>query len=204
MEEKLERLYNECILELKKMELDFTDEKKYGKIDIKIAKRKAKRYGCCKQENPDKSSKIWQNGKIQYTKFYTHHIEISKWLMELNDEIIKNTIIHELIHCLPNCNNHGRNFKNYANIIKKELGYNITRLGNKEEDYKKSGIEFKKEEKVIKYKYRVICKKCGQVYFRQRVQKNFARRYVCGKCRRKITGYGNIRKLLVKILTIYN
>lgn len=187
MEEKLERLYNECIEELKKVDLDFTDEKKYGKIDIKIAKRNAKRYGCCKQENPDKSNKVWQNGKIQYAKFYIHHIEISKWLMELNDEIIKNTIIHELIHCLPNCNNHGKYFKYYANIIKKELGYNITRLGNKEEDYKKSGIELKKEEKKIKYKYKAICKKCGQVYFRQRIQKNFTRKYVCGKCRRKVT-----------------
>lgn len=189
MEEKLERLYNECLEELKRVGLNFDDEREYGKIDIKIAKRNAKRYGCCKQENPDKLSKFWYNGKFQYGKFHIHHIEISKWLMELNDEIIKNTIIHELIHCLPNCNNHGKYFKYYANIIKKEVGYNITRLGNKEEDYIKSGIELKKEEKRIKYKYNVICQKCGQTYFRQRIQKNFTRKYVCGKCRRKISSF---------------
>lgn len=51
MEEKLIRLYQECLKELKLIDLDFEDTKKYGKIDIKIAKRNAKRYGCCKQEN---------------------------------------------------------------------------------------------------------------------------------------------------------
>lgn len=189
MEEKLEQLYKECLEELKKVGLDLENEKEYGKIDIKIAKRNAKRYGCCKQEAPDKSSEFWQNGKLQYEKFNIHHIEISKWLMDLKEEIIKNTIIHELIHCLPNCNNHGKYFKYYANIIKKELDYNITRLGNKEEDYIKSGLKLKKEENKPKYKYKFICKKCGQIYFRQRMIKNFTRKYVCGKCRRKASTY---------------
>ena len=76
MEEKLEQLYKECLEELKKVGLDLENEKEYGKIDIKIAKRNAKRYGCCKQEAPDKSSEFWQNGKLQYGKFNIHHIEI--------------------------------------------------------------------------------------------------------------------------------
>lgn len=187
MEEKVEMLYKECINELKLINLNLGDEEKYGKIDIKIAKRNAKRYGCCKQEDPDKSTRYRSNRKIQYAKFNTHHIEISKWLLELSDEIIKNTIIHELIHCLPNCNNHGKEFKCHARLVKENLGYNITRLGNKEEDYRKSGIEFKQEERKIKYNYKIICKKCGQTYFRQRMKKGFTRRYVCGKCKRKIT-----------------
>lgn len=189
MEEKLEQLYNECIKELKLINLNLDNEDEYGKIDIKIGKRNAKRYGCCRQENPDKTTRYWQNGKIQYRKFNAHHIEISKWLMELNDEIIKNTIIHELIHCLPNCNNHGKDFKFYAKLVKDNLGYSITRLGNKEEDYKKSGIQFNEKEKNIKYRYKIICKKCGQTYFRQRMKKSFTRRYVCGKCMRKVRNF---------------
>lgn len=187
MEEKLEVLYKECINELKLINLNLDDIEKYGKIDIKISKRNAKRYGCCKQEEPDKTSIYIQNGKIHYKKFNSHHIEISKWLLELNDEIIKNTIIHELIHCLPNCNNHGKEFKYYAKLVKENLGYNITRLGNKEEDYKKSGIEFKERGRKVKYNYKIICKKCGQTYFRQRIKKSFIIRYVCGKCKREIT-----------------
>ena len=30
--------------------------------------------------------------------------EVSKWVLELDDNIIKNTIMHELIHCMPYCN----------------------------------------------------------------------------------------------------
>lgn len=148
MEEKLKSLYEECLNELKNINLDLLDDKKYGTIDIKIAKRYAKRYGCCKQENPDKKQSYWKRGRLQYRKFNSHHIEISKWLLELNDEIIKNTIIHELIHCIPDCNNHGSEFKKYAKLVKDNLGYNITRLGNKQEDYKKSGLEYEEKEKI--------------------------------------------------------
>lgn len=194
MEEKLNELYKECLKELKLINLDFENTEKIGKIDIKIAKRNAKRYGCCKQEEPNIKTLYWQNGKAKYKKFNIHHIEISRWLMQLNDEIIKNTIIHELIHCLPDCNNHGKSFKYYAKLVKDNLGYNITRLGNKEEDYKASGIEFKVKEKKIKYNYKIVCKKCGQTYFRQRLKKYFNKRYVCGKCKRKIRNFKNFIK----------
>ena len=52
MEEKLTKLYNECIEELKSIGINMEDSKKNGKITINIAKRKAKRYGCCKQSKP--------------------------------------------------------------------------------------------------------------------------------------------------------
>ena len=50
MEEKLNRLFIECIDELNKIGIDILDEKQYGKIEILISKRNNKRYGCCKQE----------------------------------------------------------------------------------------------------------------------------------------------------------
>lgn len=58
MEQKLNKLYLECIDELNKIGIDISDEKQYGKIDISISKRNNKRYGCCKQENPDKNYKV--------------------------------------------------------------------------------------------------------------------------------------------------
>lgn len=179
MEEKLNKLFNECMEELKSINLDF-DEEKIGKIDISFTKRKTKRYGCCKQEEPDKTTAYRKNRTIYYKQYHKHHIEISKWLMDLNDDIIKNTIMHELIHCLPNCNNHGKYFKYYAQIINKQLGYNISRLGNKQEDYRKSNLEFKFDKP--SYKYKVICEKCGLIYYRQRLVKNFIKKYRCGKC----------------------
>ena len=103
--------------------------------------------------------------------------------MKLNEEIIKNTIIHELIHCIPYCTNHGNEFKRYAKIIKEKLGYEITRTGNKKEDFQKSNIKYKENDD---YKYKIICKECGQVYYRKRLNKNFTKKYRCGKCKGKL------------------
>ena len=103
---------------------DITEEEineKIGEIDIKIAPRVAKRYGCCKQEDPIKKYyhkiKVGRKVYIKYDVFKKHHIEISKWVMELDKKIIKNTIMHEIIHCFPFCSNHGKQFKMYAKYI---------------------------------------------------------------------------------------
>lgn len=148
IEDKLNRLYKECINDLKLIGIDITKmNDDIGKIDIKIAKRNNKRYGCCKQEEPDENYKhIERKGYkriIKYEKFNKHHIEISRWVMDLDKKIIKDTIMHEIIHCFPYCNNHGEKFKSYAKIINNSLGYNISRVGNSIEDYKK--VELKKK-----------------------------------------------------------
>lgn len=183
MEEKLKNLYNECCRELEIIGIDLANPL-LGNIDIKIAKRVTKRYGCCKSENPVKTSmkKIKKGRKIfiKYDLFENHHIEISKWVMDLDDKIIKNTIIHEIIHCFPGCNNHGENFKKYAKLINQKLGYNITRLGNKAEDYKESNLDYK--EYANQYNYRITCKKCGIISYRQRIAKYFKLKYRCAKC----------------------
>ncbi len=186
MEEKLNKLYRKCIKELNMVGIDILDEKYYGKIDISISKRNNKRYGCCRQEEPDKRYKaIIKRGRrkiIRYERFNKHHIEISKWVLELEDNIIKNTIIHELIHCIPYCNNHGSEFKKYAKLINNTYGYDISRVGDKKKDYEKSNLEYNEGQK---YNYRVVCKGCEQEFYRQRINKNFTKNYVCGKCKSK-------------------
>lgn len=183
MDDKLNKLFLDCANEWNKIGIDILNEKKYGKIDISISKRNNKRYGCCKQEEPDNKYKtVTKRGYkriINYEKFNKHHIEISPWVMQLEDSIIKNTIMHEMIHCLPYCNNHGKEFKKYANLINTNYNYNISRVGNRKDDYEKSNIEFKEEKK---YNYKIICKGCGQEFYRQRLNKNFTRKYRCGKC----------------------
>ena len=180
MQEKLVKLYNECINELKEININILNNSEIGEIDIKISKGNYKRYGCCKQKEPDKDScyieKKRRKKYIRYNKFKKHHIEISKWVMELNDDIIKNTIIHEIIHCFPYCNNHGNEFKKYAKYINSKLGYDVSRLGNKEKDFKESNLEYVER---INYKYRIICKRCGQMFYRQRFNKNLIKRYRC-------------------------
>ena len=179
IEEKLERLYCECINELNGIGIDLSEEK-IGKIEIHLSKRNNKRYGCCKQEEPDNKYKIIQKignrRVVKYEKFHKHTIEVSKWVLNLNDEIIKNTLIHEIIHCFPYCNNHGKQFKNYAKFINEKLGYNISRVGNKKDDYEKSNVEYKEDNN---YRYIIGCTKCGKIYHRNRLAKNFFRKYRC-------------------------
>lgn len=183
MEEKLQKLFYECIQELFSIGIDMND-KQIGKIDISLSKRSCKRYGCCKQECPDEKyrtiDKIGYKKIIRYEKFELHHIEVSKWVMNLNDDIIKNTIIHELIHCIPYCNNHKEEFKKYAQFINDKLGYDINRVGNPKDDYEKSNIQY--EENVINYKYKIKCKDCGQEIYRQRFNASKINQYRCGKC----------------------
>ncbi len=183
MEQKLNELFLECVDELNRIGIDILNVKQYGEITISFAKRNNKRYGCCKQEEPDKNyrfvSKIGRRRIIRYERFNKHHIEISKWVMELDETIIKNTIMHELIHCMPYCNNHGEIFKKYANLINSEYGYDISRVGNKKNDFEKSNVEFNEE---VKYNYKIICNGCKQEFFRQRLSKNFKAKYRCGKC----------------------
>ncbi len=131
MEKKLNKLYLECIQELKSIGIDVTD-KRIGDIEITISKRNNKRYGACKQEDPDKKTRFIEKHPrykmITYGIYRKHYIEISPWVMELDDSIIKNTIIHELIHCMPYCNSHGYAFKEHAERINDKLGYNISRV----------------------------------------------------------------------------
>lgn len=190
MEEKLNKLYKDVISELKNIGIIIENNPEIGQIDIKLSKRNNKRYGVCKQEEPDENTKyIEKNGRrkiIKFAKYKKHHIEISPWVMELEDSIIKNTIIHELIHCMPYCNNHGEIFKKYANTVNQSLGYDISRVGNKVEDYKKSNMEYKEKRK---YNYKIECQKCGQTVYRQRYNRNFTKKYRCGKCGGKFNVY---------------
>ena len=168
-QERLNNLYKECVDELNSININIEKSRKTKtEIEIRINTRSKKRYGCCK--------------KISNDKF---QIEVSEWVMDLNEDIIKNTIMHELIHCMPRCNNHGEYFKKYAELINEKLGYNISRTGNKERDFNKSNVEYK--EKEIKYNYKIICEKCSQNFLRQRITRGFSRKYRCGKCGGKFT-----------------
>ncbi len=188
MNERLQLLFNDCKNELDSIGIDLNN-KSIGEITISIGKRACKRYGCCKQESPVKSSryveKIGRKRYVKYALFEKHNIEISKWVMELNTDIIKNTIMHEIIHCLPNCSNHGNEFKKYANYINYKLGYDISRLGDKKQDLIDSNIPIEKE----KFNYKIECSRCGYNFYRKRINCNFSSKYRCGKCGGRFSVY---------------
>lgn len=72
----------------------------------------------------------------------------------VNEDIIIQTLLHELVHTMDGCFNHGKNFKYYARIINNKYGYNISRTT----DSSKFGVELPKRE----YKYEIWCTVCNK------------------------------------------
>ncbi len=71
MDEKLQKLYQECIQEMENIGIQIIDNKDVGQIEIKLSKRNNKRYGACKQLEPDKTTMYIE--KIKYS-FYRQRL----------------------------------------------------------------------------------------------------------------------------------
>lgn len=80
----------------------------------------------------------------------TTSIYLTDSCLLLDDDMILNTLIHELLHTLPNCQDHKFLWKTYAGRIQKMTGINISRVANVKDLTSK-----------INYKYIVKCRACG-------------------------------------------
>ena len=62
-------------------------------------------------------------------------IEVSCLLLSSNvtDDVLKGTIAHELLHTLPGCMNHGKQWQKYAQQVNKYYNYNIHKLSSCED-----------------------------------------------------------------------
>lgn len=96
-------------------------------------------------------------------------INISSWLLEIGtDKDIKNTIIHEILHTFEDTIGHKAKWKYYANYVNNRTDYNIERTGSIYETYYNAKIIFREKEV---YNYKITCKKCGGIIYRQRLSK---------------------------------
>lgn len=81
---------------------------------------------------------------------------------------IMNTIVHELLHMLPNCLNHGVVWKSYASVVFRKTGIDIQRLASKEKT--KNYIEARNAIKNT-HTYQVECTQChrrlGRKFYRR-------------------------------------
>lgn len=85
-------------------------------------------------------------------------ILFSPALLEMEEKDIIGTIVHEFIHTLPGCFNHGDLFHIKANSANKKYGLNISRLASPEISRAFEKTEFYQN----KLKYDVVCLKCGK------------------------------------------
>lgn len=136
---------------------------------IKENNRFSRTWGCCKR--------IVIN--YDYCKpVYGFDIEISSKLLRDTTSLegLKNTIIHELLHTVKGCFNHGTEWKYYADIMNRKYNYNIKRVtSNAEKDFVLSNDD---------YKYIVKCPKCGKEWGFHRICNvaKYPSIYLCKKC----------------------
>lgn len=96
-----------------------------------------------------------------------------------NEELARirfqSTIIHELIHTIPGCMNHGSKFQRICYLVNKKYPQYKLQTATGAEDF---GIQL--DEPIPKYK--IICKCCGKEYLYQRKPKLNINMYKCSKC----------------------
>lgn len=129
------------------------------------------------------STKVNRRWGMCYYRPYGSDIEISKVLLDSKVEEIHllDTVMHELLHTCPGCQNHGAQWKRYATMVNTAYGYHVKRGSS----YAEMGLT-DPEEKTAKYRFK--CQSCGAVITRQRASA-FTRNpdgYRCGACRGKL------------------
>ena len=120
-------------------------------------------------------------GQCRHLGGNCHSINISSRLLQddVSDDGAKNTIIHELLHTVKGCDNHGLNWQREAEKVNRAYGYNIKRCSSAEE---KGVPETEATPRTVKHKF--VCECCGQIITRTR-ESNFTKNYKdyrCGRC----------------------
>lgn len=102
---------------------------------VAINHRARSRFGCCRR----------MAGSFQ--------IEISAFLLEAEDRMIRQTLAHEVLHTCPGCADHGPRWKNFAARMNLLFGYRIRRADSPEA----LGVEDARTPRWL-----VVCTACGR------------------------------------------
>jgi len=118
----------------------------------------------------------YRNGKavsIELSSYWTEHLE---------EEHVKDTILHEIAHALTPGDHHGSKWK----AVAQKIGANPTRTA---EEVPK---EIQKKVAKIHAKYRAECTSCDNIVYFNRMGKTWQRGgYVCGACRSPLEVHSN-------------
>ena len=138
------KIFEECCTELRRINMDISDNIK----DVKVNGRLSRALGrCCARRD-------WRRMEDEYT------IEINPCMLadDVEMHIVKNTMIHELLHTCPNCMNHGPEWTSRAGRVNRMLGYNVKRLAEVS-GLEAAGVKLSRPD----WKYAIVCNECGRV-----------------------------------------
>ena len=160
----LNKLFTECMNEVSSIGIDVEPI-----IDVSVNYRAKRRFG--------EARGFCKDG------VRVHTINISSEILrdEANTNEVKNTIVHEILHCTKGGNGHKGNWEKLANKVNRELGYHISRCSS----YESFGIKRPTSDREREsYQYEFKCQGCGQIIRRKRQSKfvNNYKNYRCGIC----------------------
>lgn len=89
-------------------------------------------------------------------------VEVSVRILQ-DPDLLRTTLVHELLHTCPGCRDHGLRWKSYATIANKALGLDIQRTVRLEEESQPLRHE--------EVKYILECQSCGARIERMRMSK---------------------------------
>lgn len=157
MEERINRIFNECVEQLQKIDIPL------GKVNKVVIVHDSMRWGRC-------------TNLIDYYK-----IEIDSLLTDPKYEKgLRKVIMHELLHTCPNCITHNSEWKKLAKKVTEAYGCNIQVT----DGYYDLGISTKDYVKYQQPKYAFYCIDCGTVVLKTRAC-HMTRHYIlyrCSKC----------------------
>ena len=115
----------------------------------------------------------------------TYSINVNHLILDDNadEDKIMSTLIHEILHTCKGCMNHGKQWKQYGQIVKNNFGYDIARTSS----YSDFGITnpYDNDERAKrKNNYVFRCVGCGQTIKKERMSKfvQYYKNYTCGIC----------------------
>lgn len=107
---------------------------------------------------PETTIKLNGRLSVAYGIYYTNLMEIEinkRYFLYSKDDVVINTIIHELIHAMyPECDHDG-DWKRVADEVSEKTIYKIQEKGNDEDD----------DYLPICAKYKLVCNKCGNTEY---------------------------------------
>lgn len=119
-------------------------------------------------------------------------IEINPALLDSPKIDLEDTILHEMIHTVDGCWNHGAEWKRNAKIINDRYGYSISRCGITEACRKRRAEH-------SPYRYAVECPVCGHQWKFERWCKTVANpnHYKCTKCNARLKAVSLVPDIVI-------
>lgn len=116
--------------------------------------------------NPNPITHVGLSNRMTKTLAATHRkggtywiIFNSKFLKVADDSSIREVVIHEAVHLIDGCFNHGKKFKQVADIMNARYGFHISRCTS-DEAYHEQRIQMRSE----KPHWILKCPTCGHIY----------------------------------------